>query len=84
MIKLPIIGILPTGNININTGINVSKKDGRQRRINLGISRYQLPFFLYSLINNSVPNNKPMLPEEIKLIKINFLKSCIKPVPNLQ
>ncbi|MDV9291415.1 hypothetical protein RZ847_014980 [Clostridioides difficile] len=86
IIKLPIIGILPTGNIKNNTGISDSKKDGKQRRSNLGISIYQLPSFLYSLINNSVlyslinnsvPSNKPIPPEEIKLIKMYLLKSCI-------
>ncbi|NJA37035.1 hypothetical protein GSQ30_07060, partial [Clostridioides difficile] len=34
IIKLPIIGILPTGNIKKNTGISDSKKDGKQRRSN--------------------------------------------------
>ncbi|HCQ6003352.1 TPA: hypothetical protein OL424_002709 [Clostridioides difficile] len=77
IIKLPIIGVLPIGNIKKNTGISDSKKDGKQRRSNLGISIYQLPSFLYSLINNSVPSNKPIPPEEIKLIKMYLLKSCI-------
>ncbi|MGX4264825.1 hypothetical protein ACWJXY_15275 [Clostridioides difficile] len=77
IIKLPIIGILPTGNIKKNTGINDSKKDGKQRRSNLEMSIYQLPLFLYSPINNSAPSNKPIPPEEIRLIQIYLLKSCI-------
>ncbi|MBT1526116.1 hypothetical protein KKQ91_13150 [Clostridioides difficile] len=76
IIKLPIIGILPTGNIKKNTGINDSKKMENKEEVILGY-QYTNYHFLYSPINNSVPSNKPIPPEEIRLIKIYLLKSCI-------
>ncbi|MGX9755233.1 hypothetical protein ACWYRQ_03090 [Clostridioides difficile] len=78
VIMLPTIGNLPIPILKINIGIADSKRNGKQRIINLGISILQLPLFLYSLRNDSNPSKNPIGPHEIKLIKRRLLKLLTK------
>ncbi|MCC0662263.1 hypothetical protein KGF45_18635 [Clostridioides sp. ZZV14-6154] len=80
IIMLPTIGNLPIPKLKINIGIADSKRNGKQRIINLGTLILQLPLFLYSLRNDSNPSNNPMGPHEIKLIKRSLLKLKAKSV----